>query len=236
MRSQILATITALLLWLSVPARADIDHAAWDAILAAHVSVRGVNYDGIASERAALDRYLKVVAEASGELGLAFYLNAYNATVVASILDHGRPAKVLDVKGFFKELKHPIAKRSLTLDELETDIRKTYKDPRVHFALNCAARSCPPLHGRAFVAKSVDQVLGELTSRFLNGGGVVLDEAKKALQVSRLLDWFKEDFIAKEGSVEQYLKRWVAEPRRKDALARGAAIEFQAYDWTLNRR
>ena len=230
-----LVIFPAVFLAATSPAHAEIAHGAWDALLRAHVSDSRVDYRGFAKERPALDAYRRSIAEASGELDFASLLNGYNAAVVASVLDTGQPARVLDVKGFFKERKHVIAGRELTLDELETRIRSRFKDPRIHFALNCAAVSCPPLYERAFTPGNVDAVLSERTRRFLNGAGVVVD-AQRGLVVSSLFDWYKDDFIAKEGSVAAYLKRWVSEPGRRAALDAGRPILFQVYDWQLNRR
>ncbi len=217
------------------PARAEPQHGAWDALLRAHVSDGRVDYRSLAKDRRALDGYRQTLAEARGELTLASLLNAYNAAVLASVLDAGQPARVLDVKGFFKERKHVIAGRQLTLDELETSIRSRFKDPRVHFALNCAAISCPPLYERAFTPENVDAILDERTRRFLNGSGVAVDP-ERGLVVSSLFDWFKDDFIGKEGSVAGYLERWVREPKRRAALEARRPITFGVYDWRLNAR
>lgn len=214
---------------------------AWDELLRAHVSGGLVDYDGVARDRAKLDALLAHVASRPAtreerERDLAFLIDAYNATVVASVLRHGRPAKVLDVKGFFDGEKHAIAGRSWTLNELETHIRKTYGDPRIHFALNCAARSCPPLRARAFSQVSLDATLSDLTRAFLDGDGVRVDAGKKQVVVSKLFEWYGTDFEAKEGSVTSYLKKWATEPSRKAALDAGYAIVFQDYDWTLNTK
>jgi hypothetical protein len=216
---------------------ADINHSSYDKLLTKYVSGSRVDYEGIKAERSILDDYLKKVGSASGDLKMAFYLNAYNALVLAAILDNNQPAKVTDVKGFFDAKTHKVAGKTLTLNQLEDYIRSTYKDPRIHFALNCAARSCPPLYGKAFSDSNLESVLTTLTSTFLNGSGVKLDEAKKQIKVTKLMDWYGKDFVAKEGSVEAYLKKWVTDKTKKAALdAGGYAIAFQGYDWTLNKK
>lgn len=233
--------IAILLVLAALPARAEPDAAAYDRLLRRHVSAAGgrVDYAGLAGERAALDGYLRAVAaapEPAGKAGLAFCLNAYNATVLAAVLDRGRPARVLDANGFFDGDRHRIAGRALTLNELETHIRTTYQDPRVHFALNCAARSCPPLPGRAFAAADLDRTLDELTARFLNGPGVQPDRQRRELRVTRLLDWYRQDFVADAGSVEGFLRRYLTDPARRAALLGGWKIVFLDYDWGLNRK
>jgi len=225
------------LVFLALPAAAaSTPEAEWDALLAAHVSGGRVDYDGMARDRARLDRYLAWVADAGRKPELHFYLNAYNAAVVASVLRRGKPPKVLDIKGFFDGEKHRIAGEDLTLNDLETKVRKRFMDPRIHFALNCAAKSCPPLYGRAFEPATLQKVLEDLTRRFLDGPGVRADANTKTVAVSKLFEWYKDDFVAKEGSVEKYLARLVTEPGRRAALAAGHKLVFQDYDWTLNKR
>jgi len=206
----------------------------WDRLLRAHVSGGRVDYGGFSRERAALDRYLSWVADKARKPDMAFYLNAYNATVVKSVLEHGRPKRVTDVKGFFEKEKHVIAGRSLTLNGLENTVRKRYGDPRIHFALNCAAKSCPRLWGRAFSAKTLDRTLDKLTREFLDGPGVRVDAKAKTVAVSKLFEWYREDFVEKEGSIKKYLARWVSEAGRRKALEAGHRIVFQEYDWALN--
>jgi hypothetical protein len=196
-----------------------------------------VDYAGFARDRARLDRVLAGVAEAK-EPDLALLLNAYNATVVASVLRHDRPARVTDVKGFFDGERHRIAREKLTLNELETRIRRRYHDPRIHFALNCAARSCPPLWGRAFEAPTLERTLDTLTRTFLDGSGVKVEPGGK-VAVSKLFEWYGEDFAAAGGpggSIEKFLLRWLTDPARRAAVAGGGTIAFQEYDWSLNAR
>lgn len=212
----------------------------YERLLKTYVSGGKVDYTGLASERKVLDTFLKSVEKAPSKPGMSFYLNAYNATVLAALLDNKLPAKVLDVSGFFDAKKYTIGGKSQTLNDLETYIRTTYKDPRIHFALNCGARSCPPLHTRAFRESSLDKTLSDLTYRFLNGPGVKLDDAKKEIQVTKLMDWYGQDFKDKEGSISAYLKKWINDskklPEVEAALAAGYKITFQDYNWAINKK
>jgi hypothetical protein len=212
----------------------------YDRLLKTYVSGGKVDYAGLSKERAALDSFLKSVEKAPGKPTLAFYLNAYNATVLGALLDEKLPGKVTDVKGFFDSKKHTLAGKNQTLNDLETYIRTTYKDPRVHFALNCGARSCPPLYTRAFRDSTSEKVLSDLTAKFLNGGGVKIDDSAKQIKVTRLMDWYGKDFVEKEGSVEAYLKLWVTDKTKNAALVAGLSagykVSFQDYDWSLNKK
>lgn len=218
----------------------DPDTAKYSALLGKHVAKGLVDYEGLRKDRAALDEYLKAVADAHGEHGLAFWLNAYNATVLASLLDSGPklPDQVLDLKGFFDARKHKINGAEQTLNELEGFVRKQWKDARVHFAFNCGAQSCPPLLARAFVDDKLNATLEQLTQDFLDGPGIVLDPAAKELRVTRLCEWYKDDFTAKDGSLEAFLRKHVRDGKKLDALdpGQGWKITFQPYDWKPNAR
>ena len=158
------------------------DQAAFDRILRAHVKGGRVNYSAIKSrDGEALEAYLGAVATANlkglkrGEK-LAFYLNAYNALVIKSVLDRLPLRSVKTARGFFDGTSHKVAGRSVTLNDLENKIiRPLFKEPRVHFALVCAARSCPPLMARAFKAKTLNRDLDRLTRAFLGSpSGLVI--------------------------------------------------------------
>jgi hypothetical protein len=205
-----------------------------DVLLRAHVSSQGVDYEGLAKQRAALDEVVTKIASATGEQPLSFHLNAYNALVLSKVVMLGRPKSVLDHKGFFDADKHTVAGRSVTLNELETHIRGHFKDPRIHFALSCASKSCPPLMARAFQEKTLDADLASLTRAFLDGPGIQVTEAGQ-VRISRLFEWYEQDFRERDGSVVAFLRKWVTEPSRKAALSVGApAIQYQEYDWRLN--
>jgi len=234
---RILALVLALLPQQKVP---DPDTAAYSALLRKHVAQGLVDYEGLRTQRAALDAYLKAAEEARGEHGLAFWINVYNASVIRDLLDSGKklPAKVTDLKGFFDTQKHKVNGSEQTLNELEGFVRKQWKDPRVHFAFNCGALSCPPLPARAFSDEKIGATLDELTRTFLDGPGLVLDEARKELRATKLCDWYKDDFVAKDGSVEAFLRKHVTDGKKLAALdpKSGWKLVFQEYDWTPNAR
>jgi hypothetical protein len=216
----------------------DPDTTAYSALLGKHVSKGLVDYAGLREQRAALDAYLKAAEDARGEHGLAFWINVYNASVLRDLLDSGKklPAKVTDVKGFFDARKHKVNGAEQTLNELEGFVRKQWKDPRVHFALNCGAQSCPPLLPRAFADDKLEATLSELTRTFLDGPGLVLDETKKELRATKLLDWYKEDFAGKDGTLEAFLRKHVTDAKKLAALdpQSGWKLAFQDYDWAPN--
>lgn len=236
--------LTAALLMLASPVAAGApppDHGPLDKILRARVKAGKVNYKAIKkSDRDALEAYVKAVGDAnldglSREDKLAFYLNAYNALVIKSVVDRLPLSSVKGVKGFFDGARHRVAGKALTLNDIENKvIRPGFKEPRIHFALVCAARSCPPLMPRAFMGKTVKRDLEKLTRRFLNSsiGAVVKDGEVKA---SQLFNWYAQDFVKAAGSVGAYLAKY----RLADAevlRAEGLKVKFLEYDWKLNAR
>jgi hypothetical protein len=227
---------------LAPPAFADIDQSKLSAILKGYVSGGKVDYEGIRQNCAGLDEYLLSVSKASGDLKMAFYINAYNALVIAALLDNGPalPGKVTDIKGFFDAKKFKVAGKDMTLNDLEGYVRKTYKDARIYFAFNCGAKSCPPLPNTIFSDATIDKTLTDLTQKFLNGTGVKIDDAKKEIQLTKLMDWYKQDFIDSEGSVDAFIKKYLTDPTKKAAYEKavtdGYKVTYQFYNWVPNAK
>lgn len=215
------------------------DHDPLDKLLKAHVRKGRVDYKALAGDVASLDSYLAAVAEAKTRsmktnAALAFYLNAYNALVLKQVLAMGAARKVVDVPGFFDKKTHVVAGRTLTLNALENElIRPRFKEPRIHFALVCAARSCPPLQRRAFRARTVRRTLQRLAKAFVRSRHG-LRKKGDAFEVSKLFEWYRKDFEDQAGSLAEYLARLA--PAHADALRAGAALTFGEYDWRLNGR
>lgn len=219
------------------------DHSKLNGLLGKYVSGGKVDYVALKADKPTLDAYIVSVGTASGNLPMGFYLNAYNALVLGDLLSQPTlPAKVTDLSGFFDAHKHKVAGHDWTLNELETYVRTTWKDPRVHFALNCGARSCPPLQAAAFSEDqaALDGKLASLTSNFLNGNGVKVDATKKEVAVTKLMDWYNGDFVAKAGSVDAFVKANVTDAQKlaavNAALGGGGKIVYQNYDWTPNAK
>jgi len=218
-----------------------IDHEPFDRILSKYVDSKGlVDYEGLRSnekDRKKFEKYVDAIESAnvkgSKNAKLAFYLNAYNATVIDSVLQHWPLKSVMNVDGFFKKEKHEIAGKKITLDHLEHKIiRPTFNDARVHFALVCAAMSCPPLKKKPFTEKNVDRMLTENTKAFIPKATTV-DKEKKVVTTSKLFEWFSGDFEADEGSVAKYLARYY--PQHAEFLKSGDyKLKFSPYDWALN--
>jgi len=222
------------------------DHGEWDALLRAHVHHGLVDYEGFLADRGRLDAYLARVAAADirdwpePELK-AFWINAYNAIMIGSVLDAWPVDSVLHIHrilglvptgGVFRE-RHTVARLPRSLDDLEHHIlRARYQDPRIHAALNCASMSCPVLQPWAYEGSRLNDQLDTVMREF------VLDPERNRLdhrppQLSSIFSWYGEDFEAAAGSVWAYVLEWVT-PQRRASLPAQANPGFLSYDWSLN--
>ena len=217
------------------------DHKPLHQILSTRVKGGRVDYAGIrnhAATRARLNSYVAAVGQAKvGGMGrkarLAFYLNAYNALVLKAVVDRWPLANVTKVPGFFKRLRHKVAGRLVTLDQLENKIiRPQFKEPRIHFALVCAARSCPPLASAAFGAANLEPMLERLARSFINSHRGVQVRGG-AVKVSKLFNWYAADFAAASGSVGKYLARY---HKRHATRLTGGKLDYLHYDWSINKK
>ena len=241
------ARLAALFLWFVCASAAAFDHSTWDDLLRRHVvlldgaKASQVRYGAI--DRAQLKRYLAALSSTSTSEferwpqaeRKAFLINAYNAFTVEKILT--RYPDIRSIWDFGKVFGNPfkdeffvLLGRRASLDWIEHEtLRKHYPDPRLHFALNCASVGCPMLREEAYVAARLEAQLDEQASRFLS------DRTRNRyregrLEVSRIFDWYKDDFAPRE--------RWFARHAAllgadADAVGR-AKLVFLEYDWALN--
>ena len=236
----VLRFLAVALAWTVVPVPAlALDVGPWDRVLREHARRDGVDYGALKEDPEAmadLDRFLAAVAEMPEDEPLASWLNAYNAVVVKSVVDRYPLASVRDVPGFFDRARHRVGGRMRTLDDVEHRvIRARFPDARVHVALNCAARSCPPLHGRAFRQASLDATLDRL-ARGMVGSERHVRVRDGALEVSQLFEWFGDDFRRDGGgSVLGWIRRYAA-PGALSGLREEPTVRFIPYDWRLNDR
>lgn len=219
-----------------------IDHQPFDQLLQKAVVKDRVDYAVFRDSepfKAYLDQLAKVNPEALPDRAsrLAFWINAYNALTIAAVVKAGPGLNSVTEAGpdfaFFKVAKHAVGGRQLSLDEIENKIiRPTFREPRVHAALNCASISCPPLQGQAFVPKRLEAQLAGAMHAFIN------DPARNQIgadgvRLSKIFEWYAADFEA-SGGVRGWLDREL-EPARKAHLPPAGVFEFLPYDWRLNR-
>jgi hypothetical protein len=224
-------------------ARAEaVDYGTYAELLKAHVRDGVVDYAGFKADEARLDDYLarngRVNPESlSREDRFAYYINAYNAWTIKLILT-GYPGvkSIKDLGGLLQSpWKKPFVKidgRTLTLDEIEHSIlRPQFKDARVHFAIVCASKGCPPLMAQPYRGAVLDEQLNRVTTAFLNRPGNYRLEGDR-FEVSSIFKWFGEDF----GNLFDFYIRY-AQGELKQALQSGRdriRIGYLDYDWSLN--
>lgn len=210
------------------------DYAGLDSLLQKYVSDAGkVNYKGLKGDKAALDAFCKYLGEHpvqddwSREEQMAYWINAYNAFTLKLIVDNYPTKSILNFDGgkTWDVKRISLGGKKYSLNQIENDmLRPRFKDARIHFAINCAAKSCPPLHNRAYTASSLDSVLEERTRAFIRNPKFNSITATKA-SVSKIFEWYAADF----GDLKKFLNQY-ATVQVKSA----ATITFQEYDWALN--
>ncbi len=222
------------------------DHAAWDRLLAGGTRDGLVDYGFMRARRDDLDGYLERIAVAPLQRLApphleALLINAYNAYTVQSILDHPGVASIRDIPGVWTRRTHRVGGFDLTLDDIEHRLlRPFFRDPRIHFAVNCASRSCAPLPPWAVDGARINEQLEESASVFLRDPGNVRFESG-TLRLSRYFDWYRDDFVAEgwrgaAATVPEYVARYATEDvARRIRRAEGRIdVDFLEYDWSLN--
>jgi hypothetical protein len=211
----------------------------YNKLLAKYVTSSGVKYAAWKNDAADMKALQSVVdgigtekiSGLSKKDQLAFYLNAYNAWILHEALGKYPTKSVKDALfTFFLSQRLKVAGEAMSFNHLEKDIiRPKFGEPRVHFALNCASRSCPPLNREAFQGAKLDGQLEALAVAFVNTPkGVDYSAASKSAALSKIFDWYKEDFQSAGGPVA------FINTRRKSPLPNDTTITYQAYNWTLN--
>ena len=228
----------------------DHSHAELSDVLRAVVSEGSVDYRALRTEPAALDRYLdQLAAVTAGEFEgwvatdrLAFLINLYNAATLRLIVDH-YPVKSIRSIGLlpgsaWKRDAVRLFGRNVSLDHVEHEIiRKQYRDARVHFALVCAAKGCPPLRAEAYVGSRLNVQLDEQGREFISTRDKNrVDVAARTLHLSPIFKWFAGDFEAAAGSAPAFVAAFLPDGLRHAVSAGGFTVTYTDYDWTLNER
>jgi hypothetical protein len=222
---------------------AEIDNVVYGELLRDHVENGVVDYQGFKNEEAKLDRYLKILEGVdTNRLApndqFAFYINAYNAWTIKLILsDYPGIKSIKDLGSVFRSpWKKKISRidgEVLTLDNIEHDIlRPRFKDPRVHFAVNCASKGCPPLRSEPYEGRILNQQLDEMTRAFINQPEMNRLEGHD-LYVSSIFKWFSKDF---DKDIIGFFLKYAEEELKKRLVANKEKIKIKYldYDWSLN--
>lgn len=209
-----------------------------DGFMKAHVANGRVDYAQFKKSDGDLTNLYKKagavsLAGASDNEKKAFYINAYNVAVIHQVVQAFPLKSPLDKPGFFDQVKHRVAGQEITLNQLEKDkLLAAYGDARVHFAVVCAAVSCPPIANFAYTADKLDAQLDERTRLALNNPSFVrVSKGQKKAELSKIFDWYKRDFARGGQPVLTFINGF-----RREKIPGDYAVGFYEYDWTLNGR
>ncbi|MEY4259057.1 MAG: hypothetical protein RL656_30 [Bacteroidota bacterium] len=232
-----------IMLFVSLNYANPVQHGEWDALVKKHVSKNGmVDYQGFLKDKKQLQVYLdklsanRPTSKWSKNEKMAFWINAYNAFTVKLILDHYPIKSIKDIKRGIPFVNSvwdiafiPMGKDKIDLNYIEhTILRKEFKDPRIHAAINCASFSCPLLRNEAYYASRLDEQLNDAMRKFVNDPQRnQLDKAN--IKISKIFSWFAGDFKLNGLSVVDYFNKYA-----KKRVQANARIDFLEYQWELN--
>lgn len=221
-----------------------VDHSNWDRLLKKHVTDEGwVNYKDFRSDRVQLQSYLEYLSNNppgqnwSRNDKIAYWINVYNAFTIELILKHYPVESIKDIGSIIQipfintpwDIKFiKIGDKEYDLNNIEHSIlREKFNEPRIHFALNCASRSCPKLRREAYVGKKLDQQLDEMAIEFINDPSRNII-SRHEVQLNKIFSWYKGDFTEGQSLIE-YINRYSRIKVNEDA-----EISYLDYDWSLN--
>lgn len=230
---------------ISIPAisQEHLKHDQWTNLLKTYVSSTGnVDYKGIKEHEAELDAYLAVLsanhptADWDKNDQLAFWINAYNAFTVKLIVKNYPVVSIKDLGGSVYKVNTPwdekfikIGDQTYDLNNIEHGIiRKDFADPRIHFAVNCASISCPPLRNEAYVGSKLNVQLDDQARKFINDSTKNKITKNKAT-LSKIFTWFKGDFTASGLSIAEFINQY-----SEVKMTKKTKVTYFEYDWNLN--
>ena len=247
-----LMTIAALLFTVAAHAE-NATEAQWTRLLRAYYNPAiGFDYKALKAKDAATLQRIRAdlgrvnVAALKPQQQLAHWINVYNVNIVATIVENYPTKSIRDVStdpiirlNVFKKERVPFGNTKLSLDQVENEkIRERFRDPRIHFAINCAAKSCPPIRSEAFTGEKLDAQLDEQVRAFLNGphgARFQRDGNSLTITTTKIMDWFADDFKAWPGGHAAFIRKYVsADKQRMIDSAKEIEFEFDDYDWDLN--
>jgi hypothetical protein len=233
--------VVSLALAQPAPASGIPDPAPFDAVLEKRARNGGFDYAGTeGQDRKRLAAYLSNLGDArpaamTADEKKAFYINAYNAIAIQTLLENpGR--KITDVSGAFNRTKRRIGGEMLTLDDIENRLRDM-RDARIHFAIVCASKSCPPLAPRAYTATGLDEALEKQGRAFVNDPSKnLIDRSNGKLALSKIFHWDRKEFERDGGALLRFVSRYARDAATASWIATYPRNpDFLDYDWSPNQ-
>ncbi|MDH3509318.1 MAG: DUF547 domain-containing protein [Gammaproteobacteria bacterium] len=215
----------------------------YDEILLQNVRNGFVDYDQLAADTR-FDAFIEqlgstdIAPPETDDERLALYINAYNAFTIQGIVSGYSPESWWSRRTFFKRQKYLLGGEEISLEAIEHDRIIQIGDPRIHFALVCASLSCPRLSANAYQSATIDVQLHDAAKRFINDTTRNrFDLERRIAFLSKIFEWYAEDFEVAGGSIQRYLARFIDDAQVQDSLRRDEfELRYLEYDWNLNGR
>ncbi len=218
----------------------EFSHRLFDEILHAHVKDGIVDYPGV-SQDSRFQNYIQQLDRGDPNSlptpndRLAFWVNAYNAFAIQGILDGLSPLTLFGRYRYFIARDYEIGGESIDLYDLEQKVLiPVFQEPRIHFAIVCASRSCPKLQSWAYSPERLEEQLERSARDYINDPSRNrFDRERNVAYLSMIFKWFEEDFADQAGSLLRFVKPYVADSSVAAELE-SYRVEFLEYDWRLN--
>ena len=220
-----------------------VDHSQFARVLDRVVRGGRVDYLALRDDHADLDTYVRALAGAnaadldSDNDRLAFWLNAYNALVLKSVVDNWPVASVRDVPGFFTARSHVVAGQRLSLHEIMNDkLRGRFSDPRVVFATVWGCVGCAPLQPEPYSGQHVDSQLDKTVTAIVHDERYVrIDMSGAVVYLPEFVKWYDADFRRVYGGPVEFVQRYYPEKFSGYEREPGSfAVSYMRFDWNIN--
>ena len=208
-----------------------------NAFFKANVTNGKVAYSKIKANKESLNSILKIaegisVSKSDANNYQAFWINAYNLSVIKGIVDNYPTNSPLDNKGFFDKTTYSLGGKNITLNDIEHKLlRPVFKDPRFHFVLVCGAIGCPPLISQAYLPNTLNAQLEKQTKIALNGTFLRVNAKKKRVEASQIMEWYKSDFTMNGKTEIDFINKY-----RTEKLEGKFKLSYFPYDWKVNKQ
>ena len=208
-----------------------------DTFFAAHVRNGKVDYDNIYNNQEKLNELLTIakgvsIVDSDVNNYQAFWINAYNISVIKGIVDNYPTKSPLDNPGFFDKTRYSLSDKQITLNDIEHKLlRVKFKDARFHFVLVCGAIGCPPLIDKAYLPSTLDAQLEQQTKLAINGDFLKVNTKNKRVEASEILKWYKEDFTKNGTNEIDFINKY-----RTKKVSENSKISYFTYNWSLNKQ
>lgn len=240
------------MLYLLMSAALGAGHADLQTVLNTHVSKARVDYAAV-KETKALDGYLLWLASApepaDREAKMAFWINAYNALTIDMMADEWPVSSIRDLDGgkVWDTRKFTVAGKQVSLNDIEHKILRPLGDARIHAAVNCASKGCPPLPAKVFEGPTLATQLDAASAQWMRANGINIDKGNKIVRFNKIFDWYGEDFVAGAGAdipgveapfegAAHFAAAHMSDADRGFLLAGGYETGWFGYSWEPNSR